>query len=103
MVWGRIFASGKTPLSFLDYGVKINKEEYRLQILENGEPPRQQHVADQHWTFRQNSAPAHKSNTTQEWCKAHFLGLITSVEWPPYSPDGQQRLIHFGGQGQDLC
>ncbi|XP_053949260.1 uncharacterized protein LOC128857534 [Anastrepha ludens] len=34
MVWGGICASGKTPLIFIDQGVKINKEVYRRDILE---------------------------------------------------------------------
>jgi len=34
MVWGGICASGKTPLVFIDQGVKINQEVYRRDILE---------------------------------------------------------------------
>ncbi|GFU79606.1 DDE_3 domain-containing protein [Trichonephila clavipes] len=29
------------------------------------------------------SAPAHKAKTTQEWCKANFTDMISSEEWPP--------------------
>ena len=33
MVWDGIYVRGKTPLIFLDQGVKINKEEYRRQVF----------------------------------------------------------------------
>ena len=35
MVWAGITADGKTPLVFVDQGVKINKENYREEILHN--------------------------------------------------------------------
>lgn len=35
----------------------------------------------------QDSALTHNVKTTQEWCKALFSSLITSTDWPPYSPD----------------
>ncbi|KAL7743869.1 hypothetical protein ACLKA6_000273 [Drosophila palustris] len=34
-----------------------------------------------------DSAPAHKSKMTKDWCKTHFPDFISSAEWPPYSPD----------------
>lgn len=88
MVWGGICASGKTPLVFVEQGVKINQEVYRRDILESVVLPwAQQHFGNANWTFQQDSAPAHRAKTTQNWCKAHFPDFITSTEWPPYSPD----------------
>ena len=88
MVWGRICASGKTPLVFVDQGVKINQEVYRRDIIETVVLLwAQQHFGDVNWTFQQDSAPAHKSKTTQYWCRTHFPDFIASSEWPPYSPD----------------
>ena len=88
MVWAGICASGKTPLIFVEAGVKINQEVYRRDILEAVVLPwAQQHFGDQEWTFQQDSAPAHRAKATQDWCKAHFPLFITSQEWPPYSPD----------------
>lgn len=43
------------------------------------------------WNFpgpsRTSATRNRYSSTTQEWCKAHFLGFITSTEWSLYSPE----------------
>lgn len=88
MVWAGICASGKTPLVFVDQGVKINQQVYQRDILLDVVLPwSQQHFGDTEWTFQQDSAPAHRAKMVQEWCRAHFPQFIKSTEWPPYSPD----------------
>ena len=88
MVWGGICASSKTPLVFVDQGVKINQEAYRRDILETVVlPGAQQHFGDVNCTFQQDSAPGHKAKTTQYWCRTHYPDFIASSEWPPYTPD----------------
>uniref|UniRef100_A0A914VSL0 Transposase n=1 Tax=Plectus sambesii TaxID=2011161 RepID=A0A914VSL0_9BILA len=67
MVWGGVTHSGKTPLVFIDEGVKVNQDVYRQQILEQALLPwAQQHFCDEDWTFQQDSAPSHKARTVQE-------------------------------------
>ena len=88
MVWAGITPTDKTPLYFVDPGVKINKKVYQLEILEGILLPwSKQHFGDQHWIFQQDSAPSHKAKTTQTWCTENFPSFISSAEWPPYSPD----------------
>lgn len=88
MVWGGICASGKTPLVFVDQGVKIDQEVYRRGILEAVVLQwSQQHFGDAQWTFQQDSTPAHRAKMTQAWCRRNFPDFITSAEWSPYSPD----------------
>lgn len=88
MVWGGICASGKTPLIFVEKGVKLNKENYLRDILQSVVLPwSQQHFENQFWTFQQDSAPSHGAKIVQQWCQANFSDIITAQEWPPYSPD----------------
>ena len=88
MVWAGICASGKTPLVFVDPGVKINKNYYLQEILQGVlEPWARAHFGNSDWIFQQDSAPAHKAREVQGWCQAHLPGFISAQEWPPYSPD----------------
>lgn len=88
MVWAGICASGKTPLVFVDPGVKINKNYYLQEILQGAlEPWARAHFGNRDWIFQQDSAPAHKAREVQGWCQAHLPGFISAQEWPPYSPD----------------
>jgi transposase len=88
MVWAGVTSDGKTPLIFVENGIKINANNYVNDILEAVVLPwSQQHYGDQPWTFQQDSAPAHRANTTQEWCRDNLPEFITAQEWPPYSPD----------------
>jgi inhibitor of nuclear factor kappa-B kinase subunit alpha len=88
MVWAGICSSGKTPLVFVDPGVKINKNYYLQEILQGVlEPWARTHFGNREWIFQQDSAPAHKAREVQEWCRDHLPGFISTEEWPPYSPD----------------
>uniref|UniRef100_A0A914MLI1 Tc1-like transposase DDE domain-containing protein n=1 Tax=Meloidogyne incognita TaxID=6306 RepID=A0A914MLI1_MELIC len=87
MVWAGICASGKTPLIFVDPGVKVNRDYYLREILQCCKPWAKSHFGRRVWIFQQDSAPAHKAKNVQDWCKANFPGFIGAQEWPPYSPD----------------
>jgi hypothetical protein len=88
MVWAGICATGKTPLHFVRPQAKINAEYYQEHILKNCLLPwSEKHFKKQHWTFQQDSAPAHKGKSTIMFCKNHFPDLISPDEWPFSSPD----------------
>jgi inhibitor of nuclear factor kappa-B kinase subunit alpha len=88
MVWAGVSAFGKTSLVFVDQGVKIRKENYVSDILVPHVLPLTQTMFNNNiWWFQQDSAPAHKANFTQTWCRDHLPGFISSSEWPAGSPD----------------
>jgi len=39
------------------------------------------------WVFQQDSAPAHKAKTTQEWLRSNLLAFISPENWLSGSPD----------------
>ena len=87
MVWASICKTGKTPLIFVNLGVKINKDYYLREILQGVlQPWVRGHFGHRDWIFQQDSAPAHKAREVQGWCGENLPGFISSQEWPPYSP-----------------
>ncbi|KAI6657127.1 hypothetical protein LOD99_15913 [Oopsacas minuta] len=81
MVWGAITSDGRTPLVFIDKGVKINKEVYVESILENALKPWPcEHFNGTHWVFQQDSAPSHKAKMTSEWLKLNVPEFISTEE-----------------------
>lgn len=88
MVWAGITASGKTPLVFIDLGVKINQEVYQKTVLEKALVPwARRHFGESNWVFQQDSAPSHAGKSTQNWMRANLPDFITKDEWPANSPD----------------
>ncbi|VDP13493.1 unnamed protein product [Heligmosomoides polygyrus] len=86
MVWVRLLQT--SPLVFVGSGVKINKDEYQKTILEDVlKPWADAHFGNDRWCFQQDSAPAHKARTTQEWCKRELPDFIAHEDWPSNSPD----------------
>ncbi len=85
MVWAGITRDGKTPLIFIDKGVKINKEVYKEMLEDKVIPWSKTHFGNQYWTFQQDSA--HKAKVVQQFLAENCPDYITSNEWPPSSPD----------------
>ena len=74
MVWGAITSNGRTPLIFIEKGVKINKEVYIEEVLEGSlKPWAMNHFKDANWVFQQDSAPSYKAKVTFEWLKKNVL------------------------------
>jgi transposase len=88
MVWAAVTANGRSPLVFIDQGVKVNQEVYRQKVLIDGLIPwARKQFGTNHWTFQQDSAPSHKARLTQQFLRENVPQLISSQQWPPYSPD----------------
>lgn len=88
MVWAGISHRGKLPLVFIDKGVKINANFYQSDILQAQLKPEADKLYPNHdWIFQQDSAPAHKARTNQDWCRNNCPAFISAAEWPPSSPD----------------
>ena len=88
MVWAAITADGRSPLVFIDRGVKKNAQYYRESVLEGVlKPWVAKHFGRRPWTFQQDSAPSHKARVNQEWLKNNVPHFISAAQWMPYSPD----------------
>ncbi len=88
MIWGAISYNGKIPLKFVEKGAKINAEYYQDEILESTLKPNISTLyPDGQWIFQQDSAPAHKAKSTQQWLAENCPDFISSKEWPPSSSD----------------
>ena len=72
MVWAAIASTSKSPLVFIDQGVKINKEVYQNKILNSTLVPWAARVfGGNHWTLEQGSASSHAVQKTQDWIMSH--------------------------------
>ena len=88
MVWARITSMGKTPLVFVERGVKINAQIYQDRILrEVVKLWAQRHFKNHCWTFQQDWAPAHGAQSMMEFCKANFPTTWGKELWPSNLPD----------------
>ncbi len=88
MIWAGITATGKTPLVFIENGVKVNAEVYVNQVLRNVVLPwATDHFGGNGWAFQQDWAPAHKAKMSQSFCKEHFPDWWGPDLYPSNSPD----------------
>ena len=88
MVWAAITESGRSPLVFVEQGVKLNQENYRNDILVGSLLPwAKEHFKKTSLNVLQDSEPSHGAKKTQEWLSANVPNFISKEEWPPSSPD----------------
>lgn len=87
MVWAAVSSDGrKSPLIFIEDGVKVNNLVY-IQMLEEKVLPWVTEAFGTDYIFTQDGAPAHTSNISQKWCREHFNKFWNKEIWPPSSPD----------------
>ena len=61
---------------------------YQQEVLEGVlEPWAQQHFANRHWCFQQDSAPAHRAKSVQGCCRDRIPDFIAHEDWPSSLPD----------------
>ena len=88
MVWAGVTSRFKTPLIFVEPGVKIDKHYYIDKILEAVVIPwARKTFKSKKWLFQQDGAPAHTARLTQKWFRDNLIDFISKEEWPGYSPD----------------
>ena len=87
MVWAAVGSDGsKSPLVFIDQGVKVNSEVY-VKMLEEKVLPWLQKTYRNGYVFTQDGAPAHTAAQTQAWCTENLSSFWSKEMWPPSSPD----------------
>ena len=80
--------SGGTQLHFCEKGVKTGAKVYEDMVLEPIVKGLNTTLfQNKHWTFQQDSVPAHKAGSMQVWREGHVPDFISMAEWPSSSPD----------------
>mgnify|MGYP000504172705 CR=1 FL=1 len=88
MVWAGVTSSGlKTPLIFVEDGVKINQHVYLDMLKDRVVPWVNALPCDEDVTLQQGGATAHTAELVRAWCKDNFKSFWTKELWPPSSPD----------------
>ncbi len=88
MVWAGVTTDGrKTPLIFMEEGVKVDQAVYLDLLSEVVLPWVKEEYGDTPLLFQQDEAPSHTAKIVQEWCKDMFSHFWSKSEWPPSSPD----------------
>ena len=68
MVWGDVTESVRSPLVFVEEGIKLNQENYQNDILVGSLLPwAKEHFKKRPRTFQLDLAPSHGAKKMQEW------------------------------------
>ena len=87
MVCGAVSYQGKSDLIVVDpQTTKINSDQYQ-SVLRRLLPSIRRLYPDDDWIFIQDSAPSHRSQSTQEFLVNNTPAFVAHDEWPPNSPD----------------
>ena len=87
LVLWRVSYDGITYLHFCEKGIKTAVKNYKRDILANAmEPLNQSMFQNRSWIFQQDSAPAHKVKTMQQWLENHVPEFISSDHLPSAKP-----------------
>jgi hypothetical protein len=84
LIWGDNYAGGKSPLVFVENGIKIYQEICRRDILKAVQPLSQGHFGKRLWIFQQYSASCLQAWSGQS-AKTISPCFIRTKGWPPYS------------------
>uniref|UniRef100_A0A914UQF7 Transposase n=1 Tax=Plectus sambesii TaxID=2011161 RepID=A0A914UQF7_9BILA len=69
-------------------GTRVTAKVYQQEVLDGVlEPWAQQHFANRHWCFQQDSAPAHRAKSVQGCYRNRIPDLIAHEDWPSSLPD----------------
>jgi len=63
-------------------GVRVHQEDMLQGAVKHLNMP---FFSSQEWVFQQDSVPAQKAKTTQEWLQRNLLAFISAKDWPSES------------------
>ena len=88
MVWAGVTSGGhKTPLIFIEKGVKINQHVYLAMLRDKVIPWVDEVIGDSGVTLQQDGATSHTAKLVKSFCQDNFKGFWPKDSWPPSSPD----------------
>jgi hypothetical protein len=98
MVCGAASYRGLSKLVIVDPSkTKVDSEAYQ-SVLKKILPSVRKLYPDEDWIFVQDSAPSHRSNSTQEFLTKETPSFIPADGWPPHSPDLNPLDYHVWGE-----
>lgn len=88
MVWAGITYHGKSSISFIEPGAKVNSKYYQGNVIKMFlDNDRKRLFGEDDFIWHQDSAPSHVSGSTTRYMEENGMKFITKEQWPPKSPD----------------
>ena len=82
--------------------MKTGARVYQEDVLQDVKPLNMTLFNGQKWVFQQDSAPAHRAKTNQEWMRRNVLAFISAEDWPLGSPDLNPLDYKQPGQSEEI-